>query len=205
MLKPTAGRVLVNGHDVVRERDAARRQLHVALEGNPGLTTRTLLKKPILLLDEPALGPDPLGLKDRLRTLACEHGTTVVLATQCLDVARGLCDRVAVLSQGRLVAEREARFLEDDFLGCAFYQIRVKGQLEGSWSEWFEDLALTPAGNGEMVLSGPIVDQAALHGVLAKLRDLGLPLLSVSRCDLDLGAMFPCAPDGRRKAKISQR
>jgi hypothetical protein len=56
-----------------------------------------------------------------------------------------------------------------------------------------------------MALSGPILDQAALHGVLAKLRDLGLPLLSVSRCDLDLGAMFPRAPDGRRKAKISQR
>ena len=59
--------------------------------------------------------------------------------------------------------------------------------------------------NGEMVLSGPIVDQAALYGVLTKLRNLGLPLLSVSRCDLDLGAMFPCALDGRRKGKISQR
>jgi ABC-type multidrug transport system ATPase subunit len=205
MLKPTAGRVLVNGHDVVRESAAARRQVHVALEENPDLYARALLAKPILLLDEPALGPDPLALKERLRTLACEHGKTVVLATQCLDVARGLCDRVAVLSQGRLVAEREARFLEDGFLGRAFYQIRVKGYLKGSWSEWFEDLALTPAGDGEMVLSGPIVDQAALHGVLARLRDLGLPLLSVSRCDLDLGATFACAPDGRPKAKISQR
>ena len=205
MLKPTAGRVLVNSHDVVRERDAARRQVHVALEGNPDLYTRIPPAKPILLLDEPALGPDPLALRNRLRALACEHSTTVVLATRCLDVARGLCDRVAVLSQGRLVAEREARFLEDGFLGRAFYQIRVKGQLQGSWSEWFEDLALTAEGDGEMALSGPIVDQAALHGVLAKLRDLGLPLLSVSRCDLDLGAMFPCAPDGRRKAKISQR
>jgi len=205
MLKPTAGRVLVNGRDVVCERGAARLQVHVALEGNPGLTTRALLAKPILLLDEPALGQDPLGLKDRLRTLACEHGTTVVLATRCLDVARGLCDRVAVLSQGRLVAEWEARFLEDSLLGRAYYQIRVKGHLQGSWSEWFEDLALIPGEDGEMFLSGPIVDQAALHGVLAKLRDLGLPLLSVSRCDLDLGAMFPCAPDGRRKSKISQR
>jgi ABC-type multidrug transport system ATPase subunit len=204
-LKPTAGRVLVNGHDVVRGRDAARRQVHVALEGNPDLHTRAFPAKPILLLDEPALGQDPLGLKDRLRRLACERGTTVVLATQCLDVARGLCDRVAVLSHGRLVAEREARFLEDSFLGRAFYQIRVKGHLQGSWSEWFEDLSLTAEGDGEMVLSGPIVDQAALHGVLAKLRDLGLPLLSVSRCDLDLGAMFPRALDGRRKAKISQR
>jgi hypothetical protein len=112
---------------------------------------------------------------------------------------------VAVLSHGRLIAEREAHFLEDSFLGRAFYQIRVKGHLQGSWARWFEDLALTAEGNGEMVLSGPIVDQAALYGVLAKLRDLGLPLLSVSRCDLDLGAIFPRAPDGRRTAKISQR
>jgi ABC-type multidrug transport system ATPase subunit len=205
MLKPTAGRVLVNGHDVVREPAAARRQVHVALDGNSGLTTRVLPAKPILLLDEPALGQDPLALKDRLRTLACEHGTTVVLATQCLDVARGLCDRVAVLSHGRLVAEREARFLDDRFLGREFYQIRVKGYLKGSWSEWFEGLALAAEENGEMVLSGPIVDQAALHGVLAKLRDLGLPLLSVSRCDLDLGATFACAPDGRRESEINQR
>jgi ABC-type multidrug transport system ATPase subunit len=205
MLKPTAGRVLVNGHDVVREPAAARRQVHVALDGNSGLTTRVLPAKPILLLDEPALGQDPLALKDRLRTLACEHGTTVVLATQCLDVARGLCDRVAVLSHGRLVAEREARFLDDRFLGREFYQIRVKGYLKGSWSEWFEDLSLTAEGDGEMALSGPIVDQAALHGVLAKLRDLGLPLLSVSRCDLDLGATFACAPDGRRESEINQR
>jgi ABC-type multidrug transport system ATPase subunit len=205
MLKPTAGRALVNGHDVAREPAVARRQVHVALEGEPGLYAHALPAKPILLLDEPALGQDLLGLKDRLRTLARERGTTVVLTTQCLDVARELCDRVAVLSQGRLVAEREARFLEDGLLGREFYQIRVRGQLRGSWSEWFEDLALRAEGNGEMVLSGPIVDQAALYGVLTKLRDLGLPLLSVNRCDLDLGAMFPCAPDGRREAKISQR
>jgi ABC-type multidrug transport system ATPase subunit len=205
MLRPTAGRVLVNGHDVAREREATRLQVHVALEGDPGLATRALPAKPILLLDEPALGQDPLALKDQLRTLTCERGTTIVLATQCLDVARGLCDRVAVLSQGRLVAEREARFLEDGFLGREFYQIRVKGHLTGSWSEWFEDLSLRAEGDGEMVLSGPLVDQAALHGVLARLRDLGLPLLSVSRCDLDLGAIFPRGPDGRRKAKISQR
>ncbi len=196
ILKPTAGRVLVNGHDVVRERDAARRQVNVVLAGSPELTTRALPAKPILLLDEPALGQDPLALKDRLRRLARERGTTVVLATQCLDVAREMCDRVAVVKRGRLVAEREARFLEDSLLGSAFYQIRVKGQLESSWSGWFEDLVLRAEENGEMVLSGPIVDQAALYGVLTKLRDLGLPLLSVSRCEADLGAMFPCAPDG---------
>ena len=62
-----------------------------------------------------------------------------------------------------------------------FYQIRVGGHLDSGWSEWFEGLHLTHEANGETVLSGPIVDEAALHGVLAKVRDLGLPLLAVNR------------------------
>lgn len=204
-LKPTAGRVLVNGCDVTCAPDAVRRQVYLALEEDPGLYTGPVSAQPVLLLDEPALGPDPLAIKDWLRTLVQAHAGTVVLATQYLDVARELCDRVAVLSQGRLVAEREARFLEPRFLELDFYHIRVKGYLDSSWSEWFQDLSLTAGEGGEMVLAGPIVDQAALYGVLTKLRDLGLPLLSVARSDLDLGAMFPYTPDGRRKARIGQR
>ncbi len=64
-----------------------------------------------------------------------------------------------------------------------FYEIRVRGHLDDSWSEWFEGLRLTREANGETVLSGPIVDEAALHGVLAKARDLGLPLLAVNRVE----------------------
>jgi hypothetical protein len=62
----------------------------------------------------------------------------------------------------------------------AVYEIRVKGHLDGSWSEWFEELTITNLEGGEAVLSGEIVDQAALHGVLSKVRDLNLPLISVS-------------------------
>ena len=61
------------------------------------------------------------------------------------------------------------------------YAIRVKGHLDPRWSEWFEGLTVTLVEGGETILSGPIVDQAALHGVLNKIRDLGLPLLSVTR------------------------
>ncbi len=59
------------------------------------------------------------------------------------------------------------------------YEIRVKGHLGGRWSEWFDGLEITNLENGEALLSGEIVDQAALHGVLAKVRDLGLPLVAV--------------------------
>ena len=65
----------------------------------------------------------------------------------------------------------------------AVYQIRVKGHLDGHWSEWFDGLVISNLKNGEAVLSGEIVDQAALHGVLIKVRDLSLPLLAVSRVD----------------------
>ena len=64
-----------------------------------------------------------------------------------------------------------------------FHRIRVGGHLDSSWSEWFEGLRLTYEANGETVLSGPIIDEAALHGVLAKVRDLGLPLLAVNRVE----------------------
>jgi hypothetical protein len=62
----------------------------------------------------------------------------------------------------------------------AVYEIRVKGHLDGRWSEWFDGLVISNLKNGETVLSGEIVDQAALHGVLTKVRDLNLPLISIS-------------------------
>ena len=60
------------------------------------------------------------------------------------------------------------------------YEIRVKGHLDRRWSEWFDGLEISNMENGDTVLSGEIVDQAALHGVLAKVRDLNLPLVAVS-------------------------
>src|SRR5579863_1597115 len=59
------------------------------------------------------------------------------------------------------------------------YQIRIKGHLGRHWTNWFEGLSITLEDNGETLLTGPMVDQAALHGVLRKVRDLGMPLLSV--------------------------
>ena len=63
----------------------------------------------------------------------------------------------------------------------AVYEIRVKGHLDGRWSEWFDGLTIANVENGDAVLAGEIVDQSALHGVLNKVRDLGLPLMAVSR------------------------
>ena len=61
------------------------------------------------------------------------------------------------------------------------YQIRIKGHLGRQWTDWFEGLTITLEDNGETLLSGAVVDQAALYGLLRKVRDLGMPLLSVIR------------------------
>ena len=74
------------------------------------------------------------------------------------------------------------------------YRIRVRGHLDDRWSEWFEGLVIHLQENGTTVLVGPVVDQAALHGVIIRIRDLGLPLLSVSRVvESDCGGRSACA------------
>ena len=61
------------------------------------------------------------------------------------------------------------------------YQIRLEGHLGRQWTEWFDGLTITLEDNGDTILTGPVIDQAALHGLLRKVRDLGIPLLSVNQ------------------------
>ena len=63
------------------------------------------------------------------------------------------------------------------------YCIRVKGCLDPRWSDWFDGLEIVPLGDEETLLSGPVADQSALHGLISKIRDLGLPLISVRRVE----------------------
>ena len=67
----------------------------------------------------------------------------------------------------------------EDRTGLELYTIRLKGHLEARWADRFEGMTITLSENGETLLTGPVIDQAALHGLLKKVRDLGLPLVSV--------------------------
>ena len=61
------------------------------------------------------------------------------------------------------------------------YQLRIKGHLGPKWADWFGGMTITLEDNGETLLTGPVVDQAALHGLLRKVRDLGMPLIFATR------------------------
>ena len=65
------------------------------------------------------------------------------------------------------------------------YEIRLQGQLEARWQAWFDGLSISLDEHGNTLLSGPLADQAALHGLLKKVRDLGLPLLSVNQVQIN--------------------
>ena len=60
------------------------------------------------------------------------------------------------------------------------YEIRVKGHLDTRWAAWFDGLTIAHGSDGTTIIHGPVADQAALHGLLQKVRDLGLPLISVN-------------------------
>jgi len=72
-----------------------------------------------------------------------------------------------------------------DHASNQYYEIRVSGHLGGRWSAWFDGMSLSNLDDGTTVIAGPIVDQAALHGVLQKLRDLGIGLLSLHQLGPD--------------------
>lgn len=65
------------------------------------------------------------------------------------------------------------------------YQIKVKGHLGCQWANWFENMTIQQEASGDTTFTGPVIDQAALHGLLTKVRNLGLPLLSITRIDAD--------------------
>jgi hypothetical protein len=70
-----------------------------------------------------------------------------------------------------------------------YYEIRIRGHLDARWEKWFDGLTITLEDDGNTLFTGPVADQAALHGLLKKVRDLGLPLVSVNPAEQENGEM----------------
>lgn len=73
--------------------------------------------------------------------------------------------------------------MSDELNQPMIYQIRLKGHLDRRWTDWFGGMTITLEDNGDTLLAGPVEDQAALHGLLRKVRDLGMPLISATRVE----------------------
>jgi hypothetical protein len=82
--------------------------------------------------------------------------------------------------------------------GATYYRIRLKGHLAAHWADWFDGMAIAHLDNGETLIEGPIIDQAALHGMLNHIRDLGLPLLAVDRLEAGTETATPIDPTDER-------
>jgi ABC-2 type transport system ATP-binding protein len=152
----------------------------------------------IILLDEPTLGLDIQAsrtVKEWIAKLSREQGKTVVLTTHQLDMAQALCDRVAIIRKGQLLTDQPLTELLHLFRQ-EYYQIKVKGHMDSHESSWFDGLNIC-AENGHTILSGAIANQDVLHGHLTKVRDLSLPLLSVSRIEPNLEDVFTQMVDGK--------
>ena len=188
---PDAGLVRLNGFDITREWEGALQQVTAVLSPtphHPSLWDKLLRDSPsILLLDEPmcdVYGRIAHTIERAIKHLAHEQNKTIVLTTCHLEFAHRLCDRVVVLKNGRFAAD--IPIIHDLNLACPTdYQIRVKGGLDARWTAWFAGLTMTTI-EDETILSGTVADQSALHSLLTRIRDLGVPLVSVNRVELNL-------------------
>jgi ABC-2 type transport system ATP-binding protein len=146
---------------------------------------------PILLLDEPTLGLDvqaARSIRERLISLAHEQGKAIVLTTHQMDIAQSTCDRIAIMSHGRLVSD----YPTAELLGLfqrECYEIKTWGHMPVEGNAEFAGLTVAYENEGT-ILSGRIPDQAALYAILNWIRGSGFSLLSVNRVEPDLEEIF---------------
>jgi ABC-2 type transport system ATP-binding protein len=146
---------------------------------------------PVVLLDEPTLGLDvsaAVTVKNWINNLARQRSKTIILTTHQLDMAQALCDRVAIINKGQLVTNRPVQELLGLFRK-EFYEIRVKGNLNGHIENLRGQLAIRQE-NNETILSGAITSQDELYTLISQIHELNLPLISVNLIEPNLEEVF---------------
>ena len=188
-LKPRAERLLKE-LDLWERRNDDVKEFSRGMQQKVAISAALMSDPPIVLLDEPTLGLDVESartVREWISQLAKEENKTVLLTTHQLAMAQELCDRIAIINEGRLIADRSV----DELLSLFrrdYYTIRVGGQFNGQGS--LPEGLILEHGDSETTISGDIADQERLHQVLRCIRDEGLPLLSVQRSEPGLEHIF---------------
>ena len=145
----------------------------------------------ILILDEPTLGLDVEAtqiMKALLKRLAQDYKKTIIITSHQLDVVQELCERVAIMHKGKIIADKNLNELLMLF-GQNYYQIKIKGAFNGHRGDGLKDFIIKEE-DGATLLTGPIESQTKLYSWLDKIREQGMTLISVSPLEPDLEEVF---------------
>ena len=183
-------RTLLEELDLWGRRDDAVRTFSRGMQQKVAIACALVADPPVVLLDEPTLGLDVESarlVKDWLHKLAYQQGKTVLLTSHQLDMVQELCDSVAIMNKGRLVADQPIGELLRRLEGCK-YEVRVKGRLNGVATsldglEIGEDL-------DDTLLTGAFNDVRGLRELLGRLDAEGLSVISVNTIEPDLEDVF---------------
>lgn len=197
-LRPRAERLLKE-LDLWERRNDDVREFSRGMQQKVAISGALMSDPPIVLLDEPTLGLDVESartVREWVSRLAKEENKTVLLTTHQLTMAQELCDRIAIINEGRLIADRTVGELLSLFRRD-YYRIRVGGQFNGEGS--LPEGLILEESEDETTISGDIADQNRLHQVLRHIQQEGLPLLSVQRSEPGLEHIFVELLDEDRK------
>lgn len=185
------GKYLLHELELWDRRDQPLRYFSRGMQQKVAVAAALIADPPIVLLDEPTLGLDiqaALTVKSWIARLAREEGKTVILTTHQLDLAQDLCERVAIMYKGQILANRPLNELLYLFEKNR-YQIKVRGELSSrqqerlsNWNVVYED--------GETQLDGVLANQEELHEMLTYLNEWKLPILAVNQQEPDLENVF---------------
>ena len=182
---------LLRSLDLWKQRHQAVGSYSRGMQQKVAIAAALITDPPILLLDEPTIGLDvqtARTVKDWIARLAHEEGKTIVLTTHQLALAQELCDRIAIIHQGRLLTDLPVRALLARFRQD-LYEIRLGGPLASSTFPWLDGFSVMSE-DGESLIRGPMPDQDRLYDLLEKLRAQHLPLLAVEPVEPTLEDVF---------------
>ena len=182
---------LLRSLDLWKQRHQAVGGYSRGMQQKVAIAAALITDPPILLLDEPTIGLDvqtARTVKDWIEQLAHEEGKTIVLTTHQLALAQELCDRIAIIHQGRLLTDLPVRELLARFRQET-YEIRLGGSLASSTFPWLDGFSVTSE-DGESLIRGPISDQEQLYDLLAQVRAQHLPLVAVEPVEPTLEDVF---------------